>query len=105
MFWNHEKHEKHERDGILAVKSDDKISVFLCVSWLNKKSVMCVLEPRKARKTRKGMGILAIKFDDKISGYIVNYTYIQLITIFFNLRLGLRLWHRNLCDVFNILFV
>ena len=25
---NHEKHEMHERDGILAVKSDDKISDF-----------------------------------------------------------------------------
>ena len=51
---NHEKHEKHERDGILA-----------------------------------------IKFDDKISEYFVNYTYIQsqnlVITIFFDLELGLRL--------------
>ena len=33
--------------GILAVKFDDKSSDFLCVSWLNKKSVMGIGSTKK----------------------------------------------------------
>ena len=46
-------HEKHESEGIFAIKFDDKINEYfscvscvLCVSWLNKKCVMGALEPR-----------------------------------------------------------
>ena len=30
-IWNHEMHEKHERNRILDIKSDDKISENFCV--------------------------------------------------------------------------
>ena len=40
--------------GILAIKFDDKISDFLCVSWLNKKSVMGIGSTKKVY----GVGIL-----------------------------------------------
>lgn len=58
------------------------------------------------------MGILDIKFDDKISEYFENYIYIQpqnlVITIFFDLELGIKalqfillVFGRKLCDVFS----
>ena len=58
---NHEIHEMHERNRILDIKFNDKISEYfscvLCVSWLNKKVCDGCFGTTKCTKYTKGIGI------------------------------------------------